>query len=86
LIFIINQLKKDLESSINGSGFILHSITELQIKTSRSKPTVGGSYIELPDVIKNKKACVNIQNDDNKCFIWCLLAFFPSQYRCQGRM
>ena len=73
---IIQQLNKDLEESKGGSGYILYSIDELQIKTARSKPAVGGSYIELPDFIKNKKACVNIKNDDNKCFIWCLLAFY----------
>ena len=35
---------------------------------------VGGSYIELPDYIKNKKACVNIKNTDEKCFKWAILA------------
>ena len=72
---ILEKLYNDLEESKKGSNYVLHSITELQIKTARSKPAVGGSYIELPDFIKNKKACVNIQNDDNQCFIWCLLAF-----------
>ena len=28
----------------------------------------GGSYIDSPDWIKNKKATVNSINDDNKCF------------------
>ena len=71
---ILEKLYHDLEESKNGSGYVLHSITELNIKTARSKPAVGGSYIELPEFIKNKKACVNIQNNDNQCFIWCLLA------------
>ena len=35
---------------------------------------VGGSYIELPEYIKNKKACVNIKNTDEKCFKWAILA------------
>ena len=35
---------------------------------------MGGLYIKLPNFIKNKKACVNIKNNDNKCFLWCLLA------------
>jgi hypothetical protein len=34
---------------------------------------VGGSYIELPEYIK-KRACVNIKNDDEKCFKWSILA------------
>ena len=81
---IIDEFNNDLEKSQGGSSFVLHSITELQIKTARSKPTVGGSYIELPDFIKNKKACVNIKNEDDKCFIWCLLAFFHHNTDVKG--
>ena len=33
-----------------------------------------GSYIELPKVIQNKKACVNVQNKDDKCFMWAILS------------
>ena len=28
----------------------------------------GGSYIYSPDRVKNKKATINPQNEDNKCF------------------
>ena len=35
---------------------------------------LGGSYIELPDFIKNKKACVDIKNTAEKCFKWSILA------------
>ena len=32
----------------------------------------GSTYIELPDELKNsRKGLINIQNDDNKCFLWC---------------
>ena len=30
------------------------------------------SYIKLPNEIQNKKATINIQNSDDKCFIYCL--------------
>ena len=33
-----------------------------------------GSYIKLPEWIQSKKAVLNIKNDDNKCFKWCVLA------------
>ena len=32
----------------------------------------GSSYIPLPDWISNKKAIVNIENKDEKCFLWCI--------------
>ena len=33
----------------------------------------GSSYIPLLDFIVKKKAIVNIQNKDQKCFLWCVL-------------
>ena len=33
---------------------------------------IGSTYIELPNELKNsRKESINIQNDDNKCFLWC---------------
>ena len=34
----------------------------------------GSSYIDLPLEIKNKKACVNIQNNNQECFKYSILA------------
>ena len=31
------------------------------------------AYIELPQRIKNTKSCVNIKNQDKKCFLYCHL-------------
>ena len=35
---------------------------------------MGSSYIPLPAYIRNKKAVINIKNDDQKCFMWSILA------------
>ena len=32
----------------------------------------GGSYIESPKWIKNKKSTINLKNNDNKCFQYAL--------------
>ena len=37
-------------------------------------PLRGSSYLPLPDEVKAKHAVVNIQNDDDKCFLWCMSA------------
>jgi hypothetical protein len=71
---LIKSFEKELEKARNGSNLILDRIEKLSIKTAKSKAMVGGSYIELPDYIKNKKACVNIKNTDEKCFKWAILA------------
>ena len=32
----------------------------------------GSTYIKLPDELKHPmKGLINIQNNDNKCFLWC---------------
>ena len=35
----------------------------------------GSSYIPLPDWISKKRAISNIQNRDEKCFLWCVLRY-----------
>ena len=37
-------------------------------------PLRASSYIQLPKSIIGKKACLNIQNNDSKCFLWSILA------------
>ena len=35
-------------------------------------PLIGSTYTELPNELKHsRKGLINIQNDDNKCFLWC---------------
>ena len=35
----------------------------------------GSSYIPLPDWISKKRAIINIQKRDEKCFLWCVLRY-----------
>jgi len=45
-------------------------------------PLRASSYIPLPKSISKKRACLNINNFDDKCFTWCVLAsLHPLQYR-----
>ena len=48
-----------------GTGWHFHSVISLELHTAE--------YIELPEYLKNKKAITNIKNDDDKCFLWCVL-------------
>src|SRR5437867_2095458 len=55
-----------------GSGWTISRIRNHFINTYRYKPLRGKSYIPLPNSIQNRKATINIKNEDNKCFIYCL--------------
>ena len=56
-----------------GSGWILESLEGFYLNVSSYSPLIGSTYIELPDELKknSRKGLINIQNDDNKCFLWC---------------
>ena len=56
-----------------GSGWRLHSIIRLELHTVRYNPLRGETWVPLPKELANKKAIINMQNKDNKCFLWCVL-------------
>ena len=47
-----------------------------QLRTSDKQvyPLRGKSYVPLPEVLAKKKAIINVQNDDDKCFLWAVLS------------
>ena len=57
-----------------GSGWIITSLDEFILKICKYTPIMGSSYIKSPKKIENTKYVVNIQNEDNKCFLWSILA------------
>ena len=60
---------------VNG---ILHSITQLEINIVKYNPLNGSSYIPLPESITKRKACINVKNEDSKCFAYAVLsAIYP---------
>ena len=56
-----------------GSGWVFVKVEKLVLHTTRWEAVNAGSYIELPQALKNKKAIINMKNQDDKCFMWCVL-------------
>ena len=83
----VKKIIEDLEVyQKNGSGWYFNEVVQLEIHTVDFNPTEGSSYIPLPDWIKNKKAIVNIENKDEKCFLWCILRYLYSKERDEERI
>jgi hypothetical protein len=59
---------------IRGSQWVLSRIVKVELKINKYNPLRGSSYIPLPEILANKKAIINIKNNDNKCFLWSVLA------------
>ena len=56
----------------SGSNWVFQRIIRLEIHFANWKPIRGSTFIPLPAKIKNKKAVINIKNEDNQCFKWCI--------------
>lgn len=73
----INKIKNEMETfQIRVSQWVLHSILRMELRINKYIPLRGSSYIPLPEVLANKKAMINVQNNENKCFLWAI--FFCS--------
>ena len=51
-----------------GSNFVFESVDLLYYSLHKISLNRGGSYIDSPDWIKNKKATINPKSKYNKCF------------------
>ncbi|KAK3107269.1 hypothetical protein FSP39_010803 [Pinctada imbricata] len=57
-----------------GSGWSLKKILKLEIHTAKYNPLRARRHFRLPVGVQNRHAVINIQNQDEKCFVWCILA------------
>ena len=63
-----NRYQNNLES-MKGSEVVFNYVQLLCYKCHKINLNCGGSYIDSPDWIKNKKATINtINKKDSKCF------------------
>jgi len=69
-----NKLNERIESQNGKSELRFSMFVSFTLQISYTKKIKGGSYIETPQFIANKKCCTNIINDDDKCFLWSLIA------------
>ena len=72
---MVDRIEEEIQKveQVEGTGWYFHSVICLELHTAEWAPLSGSSYIELPEYLKNKKAITNMKNDDNKCFLWCVL-------------
>ena len=56
------------------SGWQLISVNKMILKTATYNPLGGSSFLPMLPKIQRTKAVLNIQNFDDKCFLWCVIA------------
>ena len=88
---ILSQMIKEIleKNSIyqrNGSGWYFKEVSSLEIHIVDYKPIKSLSYIPLPDFIMRKKAIINMENKDNKCFLWSILRYLHPVEKHETRL
>ena len=82
----LDNMPKDIElqienSELTRSGFIINKVHKINIHYDKYNPNRAGKYMELPEWISKKKTCINIQNDDELCFKYCVLCKFYEVFK-----
>ena len=72
---MIDEIEEEIQKveQSEGSGWVFAEVENLTLHTTTWDPLNASSYIDLPKTLKDKHAIINMKNEDNKCFMWCVL-------------
>ena len=65
---VLQKYQDHLNEKMRGSDFVFNGINYFYYEFNRVSISKGGSYIDSPKWLKDKKSTVNQKNHDNKCF------------------
>ena len=65
---LLQSYQDNLQEKMRGSDFVFDDINYLYYDFNRISISKGGSYIDSPKWLKDKKSTVNQKNTDNRCF------------------
>lgn len=71
---IMKVVNSFIEYQREGSNWTLDKVLGVNIHIIQYDPIKGSSYLPLPSKLANNKAIINIQNSDQKCFMWSVIA------------
>ena len=77
---MVEEIEEEMQKAqdAEGSGWQYEKVIKLVLHTTKWEPLYGSSYIPLDPYLANKKALINMQNEDDKCFMWSVLrALYP---------
>jgi len=62
-----------------GSKFNIERVSRFVLSIHPYRPLHGSTFVRTPDFLTKKQCLINVQNDDEKCFIWSVLsALYPA--------
>jgi len=83
----LSVILRDLNLAVDnwnssGSGYDIERVTRFVLCICRHRPLDGssGTYVPTPKYIRNKNCVRNVKSNDNRCFVWAVLAaLYPPQ-------
>ena len=69
---LLQKHQEGLEEKMRGSEFVFDNIDLLHYNLHKISLNRGGSYVDSPQCLKNKKATIYPKNSDDKCFQYAL--------------
>ena len=64
----IQKYEENLQNKMRGSDFKFGGVNFLYYDFNEISLNRGGSYIDSPKWLKDKKSTINLKNNDDKCF------------------
>ena len=65
---LLQRYQENLQEKMKGSDFAFDGVNYLYYNLNKISISKGGSYIDSPKWLKNKKSTINSKNNDYKCF------------------
>ena len=65
---LLQRYQENLQEKMRGSDFAFDGVNFLYYDFNKISTNKGGSYIDSPKWLKNKKSTINPNNNDYKCF------------------
>ena len=66
--FLLQKYQENLQEKMKGSDFAFDGVNYLYFDLNKIRISKGGSYIDSPKWLKDKKSTINPKNNDYKCF------------------
>ena len=78
---LLKRYQQGLEEKMGeGSNYVFHSVDLLHYRLYEISLNRGGSYIDSPKWLKNKKTIINPKNKDDKCFQYAITVALNYKY------
>jgi len=67
-----------------GSNFNIERVSRFVLSVHPYRPLHGSTFVRTPDFLAKKHCLINVQNNDEKCFVWSgLLALYPAAHNSE---